>query len=101
MVNIKCKYSIQYLPEEDIMVYKHGKYMLYQRSVTLKGVNKTYPLYYFCKGIPKSGEPADLPDGYEVFVNERTGCPFLRYSGGKVSGWQKRQRAKKDKESEK
>ena len=81
------------------MAYKYGELTLYKKDVTLKGINKTYPLYYFCKGTPKSGEPAELPRGYEVFVNEKTGCPFLKYSGGRISGWQKRQKIKKAKKS--
>ena len=59
------------------MAYKHGEYTLYSREVTLKG-GRNQRIYYFCKGTPKSGDPYDLPDGYEVGINKRTGLPYLK-----------------------
>ena len=58
------------------MVYVHDGWTLYYRDVVMKGVEQT--IYYFSKRIPKSGEPCDLPYGYTVFVNKRTGLPFLK-----------------------
>jgi len=59
------------------MAYKQGEYTLYSREVTLRG-GRIQRIYYFSKKIPKSGEPYDLPDGYEVGVNKRTGLPYLK-----------------------
>ena len=59
------------------MVYKHGEWTLYKRDVKLKG-GKWQTIYFFSRRTPKSGKPCDLPDGYEVGVNKRTGLPFLR-----------------------
>jgi hypothetical protein len=61
------------------MSYKHGEYMLYVKHIELRGnKDKKYPMYFFSKKIPKSGEQCDLPQGYIVKVNERTGLPFLK-----------------------
>jgi len=76
------------------MAYKYGDYTLHKKMVTLKGNKKTYPLYYFCKKTPKSGQPCELPEGYEVFVNEKIECPLLKYSKGRVSGWQKKRKSR-------
>lgn len=38
-------------------------------------------IYFFSKGEPSDGEPSDLPPGYEVSENERTGLPYLRRVG--------------------
>ena len=76
------------------MAFKYKEYTLYKKEITLRSNKKTYPLYYFCKGTPKSGSPAEKPEGYEVYVNQKTGCPFLKYSKGRVSGWQKRRMEK-------
>ena len=59
------------------MVYKHENWTLYCKDVTLKGgINQT--IYFFNKRTPKSGNPCDLPNGYTVGVNKRTGLPYLK-----------------------
>jgi hypothetical protein len=58
-------------------VYKHGKYALYTRDVELKG-GKVQTIYFFSKRPPRSGTTCDLPRGYEVGVNKRTGLPYLK-----------------------
>jgi len=65
------------------MVYEYTskksgkKYKLYTRDVKLKG-GKIQTIYFFSARKPKSGKPCDLPKGYEVVENPRTGLPFLR-----------------------
>lgn len=59
------------------MAYTHEGYTLHARRVKLKGGHEQ-TIYFFSKRDPKSGEPADLPDGYDVAVNKRTGLPYLR-----------------------
>lgn len=59
------------------MAYKHGDYTLHTKDVMLKG-GRLQTIYFFSKGKPKSGDPCDKPDNYEVGVNERTGLPYLR-----------------------
>ncbi len=61
------------------MVYKQGDYTLYTREIDWKGTpGKKQTIYYFAKKIPETGTPCDIPDGYEVGVNKRTGLPYLK-----------------------
>jgi hypothetical protein len=54
-------------------------------TVTKKG--KTYTLYenkknpnlhYFSSGKSSAGKAIDIPSGYKVITNERTGLPLLK-----------------------
>ena len=58
------------------MVYIHNGWTLYKRDVQIKDGNRQ-TIYFFSKRRPKSGEPIEKPDGYEVKVDKRTGLPFL------------------------
>ncbi len=63
--------------------YQHNGYWLHVRW-TKSGAAQ----YFFAKAISKSGEPCNLPSGFEVGANSRTGLPFLRRaanSGGKAT----------------
>lgn len=59
------------------MAYEHDGYTLYAREVTLRG-GRTQTIYFFSKRVPKSGHPSDVPAGYVVAVNARTGLPYLK-----------------------
>jgi len=54
-------------------------YYLFSKEVTLRGGRKQR-IYYFTKDPknPKGEAMDDLPDGYEVMENSRTGLPMLR-----------------------
>ena len=57
---------------------KSGKnYTLFTRDVKLKG-GKQQTIYFFSARSPKSGSRCDLPNGYKVVENPRTGLPFLK-----------------------
>jgi hypothetical protein len=56
---------------------KSGKtYYLHQRRQPLKG-GQVVTLYYFA-GQPGEGAMDNLPDGYEVSENTKTGLPLLK-----------------------
>ena len=59
------------------MAYTYEGWTLYKREVTLRG-GRNQTIYFFSKRKPKSGTPCDLPKGYKVGVNERTGLPYLK-----------------------
>jgi len=59
------------------MVYIHEGWILHTRIVHLKG-GRTQEIYFFCKKTPQSGTPCDMPEGYTVGVNKRTGFLYLR-----------------------
>jgi len=50
-------------------------YYLHSKDVTLRGGRKQ-TIYYFAKEEKENA--CDLPDGYEVMENKRTGLPMLR-----------------------
>lgn len=52
-------------------------YHLHKREVILKGSGKVQTIYFFGK-IPGTGAIDDLPEGFEVVENPRTGLPTLR-----------------------
>lgn len=54
-----------------------GDWTLYNRQVQLNG-GRTQTIYFFSRGSPKSGNPADMPTGYTVMVAEKTGLPILK-----------------------
>lgn len=59
---------------------KGQQYYLHGKEVTLQGGRKQR-IHYFARE-PKEGEAMDnVPDGYEVVENERTGLPFVRRQG--------------------
>lgn len=56
---------------------KSGKtYYLHSRLQELKGGQKV-TLYYFAGG-PGAGAMDNIPPGYEISENERTGLPLLK-----------------------
>lgn len=59
------------------MPYTHNGYTLYERDVDLKN-GGTQTIYFFSQDDPKSGTKTEMPDGYEVGVNESTGLPYLK-----------------------
>jgi hypothetical protein len=73
---LKCKYKHFFL-EVNFMAYTQDGWTLYTREVKLKG-GRMQTIYFFSKRTPKSGNPCDMPSGYEVGVNKRTGLPYLK-----------------------
>ena len=67
----------QYAPGRMHMAYTTDGYTLHKRSVTLKG-GRVQTIYFFAKNPPKSGEPCDMPPGYVVGKNPKTGLPYLK-----------------------
>jgi hypothetical protein len=56
---------------------KSGKmYYLHTKEVTLAGGRKQ-KIYYFA-GVAGENSLNELPEGYEVMENKRTGLPMLR-----------------------
>jgi len=74
------------------MVYKHKDWTLYCTELRLKeGKKDGKPrnIYFFSKHTPKSGNPCDMPEGYEIGFNKRTEMPYLKYKKGKTSTWKR------------
>ena len=62
---------------DDIKGYRHEDYTLYEKTVE-GPTGKVRTVRFFSKGEPDGAEPIDLPKGYEVKVNKKTGVPYLR-----------------------
>lgn len=56
---------------------KGQQYFLHSKEVKLQRSNKIQTIYYFSKQTGQ-GAVEELPSGYEVFENTRTGLPVLR-----------------------
>jgi len=56
---------------------KGKTYTLFTRDVSLKG-GRRQRIYFFSARKPRSGTAIDLPTGYKVVENPRTGLPFLK-----------------------
>lgn len=57
---------------------KSGKtYYLHTKEVTLAGGRKQ-KIFYFAGAVDKAAAVNDLPAGYEIMENNRTGLPMLR-----------------------
>lgn len=52
-------------------------YTLYKRE-TSRGSGRKTTVHFFSKDKPDVGDPAELPDGYSIAVNRKTGVPYLK-----------------------
>jgi hypothetical protein len=59
------------------MAFVHNGYTLHAREIELKGGHKQV-IYFFSQRNPKSGAPVEMPVGYALAVNKRTGLPYLK-----------------------
>ena len=62
---------------EKIKGYRYGEYILYEKKIAVKGGLKR-TVRFFSKVEPDEGVTIDLPDGYEVRENKKTGVPYLK-----------------------
>lgn len=64
------------------MAYTHTNskgtaYHLHAQTMTL-AAGRQQVLHYFAKEVKATATPCDLPEGYEVVENPRTGLPFIK-----------------------
>lgn len=60
-----------------MMAFEHNGYTLHAREIHLKNGTRQV-IYFFSKRSPKSGIPVEMPQGYAVAANKRTGLPYLK-----------------------
>jgi hypothetical protein len=65
-----------FLPPSPV-AFTHNGYTLHAREVALKGGHKQV-IYFFSQRRPQSGIPVEMPEGYALAVNKRTGLPYLK-----------------------
>lgn len=61
--------------EKPFFTYKG--YILHKKEIETKS-GKPRVFYFFSKTVKTSGVPCKKPNGYEVFINKRTGLPYLK-----------------------
>ena len=72
-------YDMDEIPDTkpDTSAYTHGDFTLYKKEIkTTTGKKRT--VHFFSKKTPDIGDAVQLPEGYEVKVNMRTGLPYLK-----------------------
>ena len=57
-------------------VFTYGEYTLYRKEIMLQS-NKKRIIHFFSKDKPEDGETVELPEGYEVKTNKKTGVPYI------------------------
>jgi len=61
----------------DINGFRHGDYTLYEKETkTQSGAKRK--IRFFSKGEIEGAEPIQLPKGYEIKENKKTGVPYLK-----------------------
>jgi len=61
----------------EIKGFRHGDYTLYAKEIDTKS-GKKRTVRFFSKAEPEEGEPIELPKGYKVEKNKKTGVPYLK-----------------------
>ncbi len=64
------------------MAYSHKNskgqtYYLHTKDVTLRG-GRLQTIYYFAKEVKGNDSLDEMPEGYQVVENKRTGLPMLK-----------------------
>jgi len=59
------------------MIFTQEEWTLYTRIVHLNGGQKQQ-IFFFSKRTPQSGTPCDIPDGYTIGLNKRTGFLYIK-----------------------
>ncbi len=63
--------------KKEIEGFMHGDYTLYEKVIETKD-GKKRKIRFFSIAQPEDGEPIELPKGYEVKENKKTGLPYLK-----------------------
>jgi len=63
--------------DEDKIGHMYRDYTLYRKEIETTSGKKRI-VHFFSKGEPDEGKPSELPTGFEVRVNKKTGVPYLK-----------------------
>ena len=62
---------------EEIKGFRHKDYTLFEKTIKVPS-GKIRIVRFFSKAQPEDSEPIELPKGYVVKVNKKTGVPYLK-----------------------
>jgi ribosomal protein S13 len=77
---VKPSFHKDEVPEQkqkETKTYRYGAYVLYRKEITVSP-GKKRTIHFFSRTEPEDGGSVDLPEGYEVKVNKKTGVPYIR-----------------------
>jgi len=57
--------------------FSYGDYSLYRKQLRIGG-KEIRTVHFFSKDAPEDSAPSELPEGYEVKVNDKTGVPYIK-----------------------
>lgn len=63
------------------MAYEFKGYMLHSKEVKNAVTGKKQTIYFFAKGVSKSGTPCDLPAGRKAVLGKNGVLPVLKKVG--------------------
>ena len=63
--------------QSDSPGFQYNDYILFQKTIKISDKEKR-TIHFFAKEPPETGEPAELPEDYEVKINRKTGVPYIR-----------------------
>jgi len=58
-------------------ICRYKEYTLYKREIGKQGEGKK-TIHFFSKEKPDNSRPVQLPNGYKIAVNKKTGIPYLK-----------------------
>jgi transcription termination factor NusA len=71
------EHKISELKMKEIKGFRYGDYTLYEKKLDTKSGKKRI-VRFFSKAEPEEGNPIELPKGFEVKENKKTGLPYLK-----------------------
>ena len=63
--------------KKEIKSYMHKGYILYEKKIKTPSGNKKI-FRFFSKTKPKTAKPIELPKGFKVLINKKTGVPYIK-----------------------
>lgn len=63
--------------QSDSSGFQYNDYALFQKTIKINDKEKR-TIHFFAKEPPETGDPAELPEDYEVKINRKTGVPYIR-----------------------
>jgi Holliday junction resolvasome RuvABC DNA-binding subunit len=67
----------EFSEEKETEGYSKNDYILYEKEITTKSGNHRI-VRFFSRGKPDDAHPIEIPEGFEVIENKKTGVPYLR-----------------------
>jgi Holliday junction resolvasome RuvABC DNA-binding subunit len=64
-------------PEKELKGFVHKGYTLYEKKIKAAS-GKKVTIRFFSKSQPKMAKPIQLPKGFKILINKKTGVPYIK-----------------------